>query len=221
MCVATIMSRVGVAIGVIAVLGSFMVNPLVVLASSPPVAVQPTEVEAEAFVVDISNQVLSILEDKASDESVREEKLTTLFNAYVDTRWMAYFVIGRYRKQMSDEQLSKYLNLYHDYLVGSYVPDFKKYDGQAIEVLRVQKESKREYTVQIAVQQSDKPSVRVDYRIRTTKNGAFKIIDIVGESVSLITTQRSDFAGLISRKGVDYFLEKLESKVSSMAEGKV
>jgi ABC-type transporter MlaC component len=46
------------------------------------------------------------------------------------------------------------------------------------------------------------------------------LVDVVGEGISMIATQRSDFGGLLSRKGVDYFNEKLEKKVNKLMAGK-
>ncbi len=58
----------------------------------------------------------------------------------------------------------------------------------------------------------------------------FKVIDVVVEGISLLVTQRSDFAAVLKREGMDGFLDRLEiltqkantgsSKTSSTGPGR-
>ena len=55
--------------------------------------------------------------------------------------------------------------------------------------------------------------VNVDYKLKGDSN--FKIIDIAVEGVSLLTTQRSEFNGIVERKGVDGLIDALKKQVAS------
>ena len=57
-------------------------------------------------------------------------------------------------------------------------------------------------------------AILVDYRLRGD-SGAFKIVDITVEGVSLLTTQRSEFNGIVERKGIDGLIEALKKQVAS------
>lgn len=178
-----------------------------------------TTKEARAFVDDLSSKAFSYIKDKNLSDSGKEDKLEDLFRNAVDANWMGKFVMGKYFRTTEDSQKKRYLKLYEDYLVMSYIPKFRKYTGQELEILKITPDS-GDYIVQTnlkSVKQGE-PDVRVDYRIKKT-GGAFRVIDIVGEGVSLISTQRSDFGGLISRKGVEHFINKLEERVNKLASG--
>ena len=57
-------------------------------------------------------------------------------------------------------------------------------------------------------------NIRVDWRLR--KAGSFKIIDIMVEGVSMVITQRADFASVIqSRGGIPGLIEMLRQRTSS------
>lgn len=170
--------------------------------------------QAQKFVTDLGDRVISILSSTQSNGQ-KEETLKTIFRNAVDTNWMGRFVLGRYYRTIKPEQQERYLNLYEEFLIQMYIPRFQEFAGQELQINQVHDAGKGEYFVYTEiVPKKSEPPVRVDYRIR--KNGdSFKIVDIVGEGISLITTQRSDFGGLISRKGSDYFIDKLEQRVRS------
>jgi len=174
--------------------------------------------EAESFVMDLSDKVLSIINDTNTSDEEKEKKLREFFVNSVDTEWMGKFVLGRYFRTASEEQKQQYMTLYHDYLIWSYVPRFKEYKGGSFYIIKVKEESSgNDAIVQTEMRGiKESPNIRVDYMMHRNGDGNFKIIDIVGEGISLITTQRSDFGGMISQKGLDYFISKLESKVNSL-----
>lgn len=181
--------------------------------------VAASEEGAQAFVNDLSTNALSIISSKKMTSDEKEKELHKLFGKSVDTEWMGKFVLGRYYRTTADKDRKRYQKLYHEYLIRSYVPKFRKYTNEAVRIIRVTKNSSEDYTVQTKLISSGGNDIRIDYRILENELGKFKVIDIVGEGISLITTQRSDFGGLISRKGVEYFIDKLESKVKKMIKG--
>lgn len=199
---------------------------LVVLCTSPAIAGGASdaeasnpaeEQEARDFVSKISDDVLAIVRNSGLSDANKEETLVNMFKQHVDTDWMGQFALGKYFRQANDEQKKRYLGLYHEYLLRSYVPRFREYTGGDFEIQRVNPSGTKAYNVQSLIKGSGgDPDIRVDYTIK--KNGVdyFRIVDIKGEGVSLIATQRSDFAGLISRKGFDFFLDKLQEKVNKL-----
>lgn len=173
---------------------------------------------AKKFVQDISTEVLGLLKSDTTSDKEKADKLINLFEAYVDTKWMGKFVLGQYYRTAEPAQLERYFSLYHHYLIHSYVPKFREYAGESFEVLRITDKGEGQFIVQTKLALADSSQdIRVDYRLRE-ENGTFKIIDIKGEGISLITTQRSDFGGLISRKGLDYFMDKLQGKVDALKQ---
>lgn len=171
--------------------------------------------DPKKFADNVANRIIQIIESKDS-EADKQEELVDLFERYVDTDWMGRFVLGRYYRQLSDKEKKKYLSLYKDYVINTYIPRFREYSGERMKVLNSIKQGDNEYIIKSSLKTSKaKNDVLVDYRVRKSGN-SFKIIDVIGEGVSLITTQRSDFAAPISQKGVGFFLQILEKKVDML-----
>lgn len=170
---------------------------------------------ARNFVQSLSNEVIAVIEKKSSDKE-KTKALEGVFLRAVDTDWMGRFVMGQNYRTLKDAQKQEYIGLYKDFLVHSYVPRFKEYTGEKLKIISIREDKNGEFFVQTElVRSSDKPAVRVDYRLRQ-KDGTYRLIDIIGEGVSLITTQRSDFGGAISRQGADGFITMLRDRVKNL-----
>ncbi len=168
------------------------------------------------FIESLSQNVLHILEDSALSKQEKRTRLTSIFSENVDTTWMARFALGRHYRTASEEEREKYTSLYHDYVLHSYVPKFEAYTSQKLEIGRVTPAGDSEYTIQTTIRGAEnQPDIQVNYRLKSD-NGSFKVVDIIGEGVSLITTQRSDFGGMITRAGLSKFIQKLNHKVTKL-----
>lgn len=182
---------------------------------SPVSVIAGTGDNAKKYVNGVSDRVLAVIKTKSSDAD-KEKQLTQILEESVDASWMGRFAMGRYYRQASQTQQDKYLKLYREFLIQSYVPRFKEYAGEEFKIVGVKDMGDGQYIVETELQggSPEAQPIKVDYRLK--EGNSFHIIDVVGEGVSLITTQRSDFGGMISQKGVDYFLEKLEEKVKGL-----
>lgn len=164
----------------------------------------------------IADKVVSIIESPKS-EKAREDDLIALFKKNVDTDWMGKFTMGRHFRQADKSQQRKFLDLYRDYVIYSYIPKFRLYAGERMMVTQVIEEGNGYFTVKSTLKTtaSSTGSVFVDYKLKQT-GGNYKIIDVIGEGVSLINTQRSDFTTPLASMGIDGFISRLEEKVKAL-----
>lgn len=171
-----------------------------------------SENDAKKFVDKLGADVLSVITSKSFSEKQKEQKLTIIFENAVDTGWIGQFVLGRYWREASKEQKDTYIKLHKKFLIGSYIPKFKDYNGQKFETLKATKVGEGEYLIETNIIAPDSPATKVDYKVRE-KNGQFKVYDVVAEGISMITTQRDDFGTIVSGKGLDALIEMLRSRV--------
>jgi phospholipid transport system substrate-binding protein len=166
------------------------------------------------FLQNVTDSSLEIIASNTIDESTKEEGLTELFLGSVDTRYVGRYVLGKYWKRLDEDKQKYYLDLYTKFVISSYVPKFREYSGQKVEIDSVTKDGKG-YLVKSRVIREPEENISVGYKVHKN-NGKYQIYDIIAEGVSLSITQRSDFSSMISRKSLDYFLERLENKVNSI-----
>jgi phospholipid transport system substrate-binding protein len=167
---------------------------------------------AKTFIKDLGETTIDIAKSDKMPLDEKEQKLIALFEKSVDTHWIAKFVMGQYWRDMKAEKREAYKKLYQDYLIRSYVPKFKTYTDEKINILSATEEYKTEYLVNTEIVASDGQTYRVNYKVKEDETGNYKIFDIIAEGISLITTQRSEFGSIISRDGIDSLLKKLEKK---------
>lgn len=192
-----------------------MTGFIIALLAFIPINATASEKQAKQFIDDLGNQAISIIGNGKYSDKKKEEKLISLFTQSVDTDWVGRFVLGKYWRRATVEQKDRYRKLYKEYLIASYVPRFREYTNQNFLISGVNKEREKEYLVKTEITSPDQPSINVSYRIRQKDTG-FKIIDVIAEGVSLITTQRTEFSSLISRTSIDMLLQKLAAKTKQL-----
>jgi phospholipid transport system substrate-binding protein len=197
----------------VALLLAFLTLSLGGLYTSPAKA---ATADANGFVTGLSKEVLGVIGNKAMDEASKEKKLIEIFTRVIDINWIGKFALGRYARTATPEQLVRYNKVYTQYLINSYVPNFRQYTGEELKITNIIEPKTEEYLVQTQIIRPDGTTIQVDYRLRKNpKAAAFIIYDIIGEGVSLIATQRSEFNSVIAQQGIDALLAQLEKRVST------
>ena len=168
--------------------------------------------EARAYVDAVAKKALAVIEDKKLPKEKKKAKLQSLFSDNVDIPWVARFVTGRYWKQASPEQQKRYMEEYNRFVTANYAGRFADYSGGSYTLTRAEEAGDGEYTVTMEMKpQEGNQKVVVDYRLHTV-GGALKIFDVAVEGVSLITTQRSEFAEVLGSGGMDELIRQMASR---------
>jgi phospholipid transport system substrate-binding protein len=168
---------------------------------------------ASKYVEKLGDTALATISNKSFSKDQKQAKLDALFSDNVDFNWVGRFVMGRYWRQATDAQKARYLKEYKKFLIVHYTSRFTDYTSGSFKITSAQEDGDGEYTVGMQITSNDKGAepVLVDYRVRAEGNG-FKIFDVIVEGVSLITTQRSEFASVLNDKGIDHLIEQLAAK---------
>lgn len=206
-------------LGFAALVGAASVAPLR-LDVPPPVAhaAEPTA-DAGAFITELGDKAIGALTDKSLEPEVRRERFRTLLNEGLDIQYVGQFVLGAYRRRADEQQMEQFLNLLEDNIVQNYAWRFRSYNGQQVRLLNVRDGSRDTQIVETELEQTgDAPPIRVDWRVHR-KDGAFKVIDIVVEGISMMVTQRDEYVGFMrSNGGVDALIEALRKQNAALAE---
>lgn len=183
------------------------------LALLPALALgQPAHASADAagkYVEKLGDQALSVITNAKFDKAQKQSRLEKIFADNVDIPWVARFVMGRFWRTASDAQKTRYVSEYKKFLLKHYTSRFSDYSSGGFKVTNSREDGDGEYTVsmQILPPDSNQP-VLVDYRLRQN-GGDYRIFDVIVEGVSMITTQRSEFAAVLGNEGIDALIGKL------------
>lgn len=177
-------------------------------------AAEASSADAEKYINNIAKQALNTISNAKLSKTQKQASLDKLFRSSVDMKWVARFVMGRFWRQATDDQKSRYVKEYEKFLLHHYTSRFTDYTSGSFTLTGTRDDGEHEYTVSMELSGNGKknePPVLVDYRVRE-EDGGFKIFDVIVEGVSLITTQRSEFAAVITQHDIEYLITQLKNR---------
>lgn len=168
--------------------------------------------DARSFVDHVGSQALVFIGDKSASKEAKQKKLEGLFAGSVDIPWVGKFVLGRFWRQATPEQRERYLKEYSSFLTLHYAGRFADYSGGSYKLTDANADEEGNFTVTMKIISQEGQEVLVDYRLHETDAKQLRIYDVIVEGVSLIATQRSEFASVLGNKGLDYLIEQLANR---------
>ena len=174
---------------------------LSLLIGSTSLAAAPNAIAADAnvFMSELWTRAVEVL-DKRAPLTERLTRFRQLFQADFDGPGIARFVLGRYWRSASEEEQQEYLKLFENYVVFVYGTRLSNFNGEAFKVRGSRTDESGTIVSTDIISPGGEPPIKIDWRL-IADNGAFKINDVVIEGISMMVTQRSEFASVIQRHG--------------------
>ena len=159
--------------------------------------------DPKQFISEIVDEVKKILVDTNTKE-FKTKKLSEIALNTVDIKGVAYYSLGNYRKELSDEHLKEYLALFEKYFLKSFTSRLTDYSDPKIDVLSVEILNPKYTIVKSLLLATDKkPEVNIEWRIYTKNPDKPLIRDLIIEGLSLARTQKEEFASVIESNNGD------------------
>ena len=160
-------------------------------------------IEPDVFVQSTVNRAAKTLSGNFTKEE-RIEKLKIIAGETVDINAIGYYTLGSYRKNINDEQIAEYENLFEQYFLKSFSSRLAEYSNPEIEVVS-KKKINENYTMvsSILVSTEQRPEVKIDWRVYTKDSKNPQIRDLIIEGLSLARTQKEEFSSIIQSNDGD------------------
>ena len=160
-------------------------------------------IEPEVFVQSTVNRASNVLSKNISkEEKINELKL--IAKETVDIIGVGFYSLGSERKNLDESQKIKYSELFESYFLKSFSSRLAEYTNPEIEVQGKEVLNKN-YTIvnSLLVGTSDRPEVKIDWRIYTKNPDNPLIRDLIIEGLSLARTQKEEFASILNSNDGD------------------
>ena len=161
-------------------------------------------IESDIFVQSTVNRASATLSKNISKiEKINELKI--IAKETVDIEGIGFYTIGNYRKDMNEDELSKYTLLFEQYFLKSFSSRLAEYTNPEISV-NAKEVLSENYTIVNSVLKgtSERPEVKIDWRIYTKNPNSPLIRDLIIEGLSLARTQKEEFASIINSNNGDF-----------------
>ena len=161
-------------------------------------------IEPDVFVQSTVNRASAVLSKNLS-KTQKINELKIIAEETVDIEGIGFYTIGNYRKDMTENELSKYAELFEQYFLKSFSSRLAEYTNPEISVNSKEILSEN-YTIVNSVLKgtSDRPEIKIDWRIYTKNPDNPLIRDLIIEGLSLARTQKEEFASIINSNDGDF-----------------
>ena len=159
--------------------------------------------EPDVFVQSTVNRASQILSKNISKEE-KINGLKSIAKETVDIKGVGLYSLGSKRKNLSDDQIIQYLKLFEDYFLKSFSSRLAEYTNPEIEVNN-KKVLNKNYTIvnSLLVGTSERPEVKIDWRVYTKNPDNPLIRDLIIEGLSLARTQKEEFSSILNSNDGD------------------
>ena len=160
-------------------------------------------IEADIFVQSTVNRASKVLSEDISKEE-KINKLKIIAKETVDIKGIGFYTLGSIRKDLDDKQKEKYEKLFEEYFLKSFSSRLSEYTNPEIDVFSKEVLSKN-YTIVNSLLKgtSERPEVKIDWRIYTKNPENPLIRDLIIEGLSLARTQKEEFSSILNSNNND------------------
>ena len=181
------------------------------------VAQQTRSENPEKFIASLGERALQVLVVGSQGLSERDNAFRGILNEGFDLPLIGRYALGRYWRRATLEQRREYVKLFEDFIVVTYVTRLGEYSGESLRVVSSRPDD-QDTIVTSEIVLEGQPAIRIDWRVRdgNSDGSESKIIDVIVEGISMLLTQRDEFASVIQRSGgnVEGLLARLREKSS-------
>jgi len=160
-------------------------------------------IEADIFVQSTVNRASKVLSENISKEE-KIDKLKIIAKETVDIKGIGFYTLGSIRKNLNDKQKEKYEKLFEEYFLKSFSSRLSEYTNPEIDVFSKEVLSEN-YTIVNSLLKgtSERPEVKIDWRIYTKNPENPLIRDLIIEGLSLARTQKEEFSSILNSNDND------------------
>lgn len=197
---------------------SLIISVWLVLLFNPA---QATIQTAEEVVMSTADEVLARLSSEREALDADPSMIYGLINEIViphfDFVSMSKWVLGKTSwKGASEEQRERFVEEFRTLLVRTYAKALLEYSNEAIEYLPEESNPNSNLVViKTKIHQPGTNAVPIDYRMHVS-GGEWKVVDLVVDGVSLVSTYRGSFASEIKKNGLEALINKLSQRNNVM-----
>ena len=174
--------------------------------------------EPKIFIQELIDDAVKTLADKSLSIEEKNETIKKIALDNVDIKALGLYTLGNIRKDLDENTINKYQNLFQKYFLKSLTSRLTDYSSQKFVVLDSEQKSSNYTIVNSKIAESLKsPEIKINWRVYTKNPQKPLIRDLIVEGLSLARTQKEEFASILNSNNNDIsaLITKLEEFVSN------
>lgn len=156
-----------------------------------------------------------------SEYEADRDKLYAFAERAIDDNWdfakMAQLVLGKYWRQIDDDQKAQFTEAFRGLMVRTYATTMFKYTGKEAIELEAPIYKGKNNTRAVVNASGDlgdgSEPIPMSFSMFLDKDGAWRIYNVAASGISLVTTYRSSYGQYIAAKGIDSLIASINDKI--------
>lgn len=186
-------------------------------AAPAAVAAVPRDAGAEQFVQTQGGRLVAILADRTRSPAQRISAFRAQVDAIADVPRITFFVLGKYARSITTEQMQRFAPVFRDYAQDVYQRQLMEFSGRSLTVTGSVVRVPGDVVVTTTITGGSQPG-EVSWRV--LGGGAnWKVVDVQVAGVWLAITQQQDFVSTIDNHGgdVDALISQLQAHTQALS----
>ena len=171
-------------------------------------------VQAQAFIQQAGNQLAGIVGSPGSPAQKRQ-MLAPFVDRVADVNGIAEFCLGRFWRTATPQQQADYLRLFRTVLANGLALRLGDYQSGQVRITTGRADVRDDgIHVPTTVERPNNEPAQVTWVV-VNEGGAYKIVDVMAQGVSLRVAQRNDYGSFLTRNGgnVDALITAMRRQV--------
>jgi len=160
-----------------------------------------SESAATAFVQRAIDDLFGIINSGQSEARILR-RFKQLFTSYADIDIIARSVLGPPYRGLSTREKRAFSDAFGSYLSNKYGQQFREFQGAEITITRARDGGRKGVLVSSQVRQRGQSPFSLDWQV-SDLSGQTKLINLIIEGLSLLTSEREEIRGQLAARGGD------------------
>lgn len=175
----------------------------------------------EEYVRTNANDVLASLNAPGLTTDERRTRFQGYMDEFTNLDAVAKFVIGKYAKRFTPEEMDAYLTTFRSYALAVYEFYFNEYRGRDVKVMGSTDRNARDSIVDTEIVRSDGQELEVRWRV-LNRGGTYQVVDVAlnaeGNLIWLAIEQQAQFLSILDQNNgsVDALIAKIDSMTDEL-----
>ncbi|GGB68417.1 MULTISPECIES: MlaC/ttg2D family ABC transporter substrate-binding protein [Henriciella] len=177
------------------------------------------DAKTESFVKQNANEVLNSLNNPNLSQRERTELFSGYMEQFADFDAVSKFVIGKYARRFTPEELQAYQQAFRTYALAVYENELDAYRGNEVVIEGSTDRTANDSIVDTSIARADGKTMDVRWRV-LNRGGKYQVVDVAldidGNLIWLAIEQQAQFLALLDRTNGS--ADALIDKISSMTD---
>tara|TARA_B100001250_G_scaffold391847_1_gene393135 strand:- start:485 stop:1117 length:633 start_codon:yes stop_codon:yes gene_type:complete len=142
----------------------------------------------------------------------RYEYLEPIIDKNFDMELISKVVLGRFWKSINEEGKIKFIDLFKQLTISTYVSRFSSFNKQIFKNISITQLKENRFLVKTEFKKTEGKPISFNYIVQEN-NQKWRIISVIANGINDLSLKRAEYAAIIKKEGFDALVIRLKQKI--------